>query len=94
MSGTGLGSYLPLILMIVIFYFLLIRPQQKRAKQRNAMLGSMKKGDQIVTIGGIHGTVMELQEDTVLLRISEATKVTIDRQAISQVKANDDTPET
>lgn len=94
MTGTGgLGSFLPLILMVAIFYFLLIRPQQKRQKQRTAMLGSVKKGDKIVTIGGIHGTVLELQEDTVLIRISEATKITIDRQAINQVMANDN-PET
>ena len=93
-SGGGLGSFLPLILMVAIFYFLLIRPQQKRAKQRNAMLGSVKKGDQIVTIGGIHGTVMELREDTVVISVSENTKITIEKQAINQVKENEDISET
>ena len=90
MQGTGgLGSFLPLILMVAVFYFLLIRPQQKRAKQRNAMLGAVKRGDLIVTIGGIHGTILELREDTVLISISEETKITIDRQAINQVKPNE-----
>jgi len=93
-SGGGLSSFLPLILMVAIFYFLLIRPQQKRAKQRNAMLGSVKKGDQIVTIGGIHGTVMELREDTVVISVSENTKITIEKQAINQVKENEDISET
>ncbi|MBP1930437.1 preprotein translocase subunit YajC [Ammoniphilus resinae] len=89
-GGGFLGSILPLVLMFAIFYFLLIRPQQKKAKQRNAMLAAVKKGDKVVTIGGIHGTVQELREDTVVLKISEATKVTLERGAISAVSNSDE----
>lgn len=90
-GGGFLGSILPLVLMFAIFYFLLIRPQQKRQKQRTAMLSAVKKGDQIVTIGGIHGTVLELKEDTVIVKISDNTKVTLERQAINQVLTVDST---
>jgi preprotein translocase subunit YajC len=76
---------LPFILMFVVFYFLLIRPQQKKQKQRNQMLSQLKKGDKIVTIGGLHGTIVELTDDTVVLRVNDVTKLTFDRSAISSV---------
>lgn len=78
---------LPFILMLVIFYFLLIRPQQKRAKERNAMLASLKKGDQVVTIGGMHGTITDLDDDTVTLKVSENTKIKFERSAIGSTKS-------
>src|SRR5690625_3665147 len=88
-GGLGaFGSFLPLILMIAIFYFLLIRPQQKRQKQRLAMLDAVKLGDNIVTIGGIHGTVLELKDDIVRIEVAEDTKITIDKHAINQVRDN------
>jgi preprotein translocase subunit YajC len=83
----GIGQFLPIIIMIAIFYFLLIRPQQKRAKQRNAMLSALKKGDKVVTIGGMHGTIQDLTEDTVTLRIAHNVNVTFDRGAINSVVA-------
>ena len=76
---------LPFILMFVVFYFLLIRPQQKKQKQRNQMLSQLKKGDKIVTIGGLHGTIVELTDDTVVLRVNDVTKLTFDRSAVSSV---------
>ena len=81
----GLTNFLPIIIMFAIFYFLLIRPQQKKAKQRNAMLGALKKGDKIVTIGGIHGTIQELTDDSVTLRVAHNVNVTFDRGAINSV---------
>jgi preprotein translocase subunit YajC len=80
-----LQSFLPIIIMFVIFYFLLIRPQQKRQKQRNAMLAALKKGDKVVTIGGMHGTIQDLSDDTVTLRIAHNVHVTFDRGAINNV---------
>ena len=71
--------------MIAVFYFLLIRPQQKKQKTRNAMLSALKKGDKIVTIGGLHGTIMEITDDTVVLRVNDVTKMTFDRSSISHV---------
>lgn len=76
-----------LVAMIAVFYFLLIRPQQKRAKERNAMIAALKKGDQVVTIGGLHGTIADLDDSTVTLRVSETTKVKFERSAIASVTA-------
>ncbi|URN92931.1 MAG: preprotein translocase subunit YajC [Candidatus Pristimantibacillus lignocellulolyticus] len=75
----------PFILMFVVFYFLLIRPQQKKQKTRNLMLSQVKKGDKIVTIGGLHGTIAEITDDVVVLRVNDTTKLTFDRSAISTV---------
>lgn len=82
---TYLVQYSPLILMFAILYFLLIRPQQKRQKTRVAMLNSIKKNDKVVTIGGLHGTVVELTDDTVVLRVNDATKLTFDRSAVNSI---------
>ncbi|TCS83840.1 preprotein translocase subunit YajC [Tepidibacillus fermentans] len=84
-QGSWLATLLPFVLMFVIFYFLLIRPQQKRTKQRNAMLASLKKNDKVVTIGGIYGTIVDLTDDKVTLRVNESMKITFDRNAINGV---------
>ncbi|MFC6331553.1 preprotein translocase subunit YajC [Paenibacillus septentrionalis] len=83
--GSIWGLLLPFVLMFVVFYFLLIRPQQKKQKQRNLMLHQLKKGDKIVTIGGLHGTIVELTDDTAVIRVSDTMKLTFDRSAISTV---------
>lgn len=92
MSPTGTGGVTeflyvlwPFILMCAIFYFLLIRPQRRKQKQRNVMLNALKKGDKVITIGGLHGTIIEITSDIVVLRVNDVTKVTFDRNAISQV---------
>ncbi|MBM6386223.1 MULTISPECIES: preprotein translocase subunit YajC [Paenibacillus] len=83
-QGGGIVSLIvPLVLMVAIFYFLMIRPQNKKQKQRNAMLNQLKKGDKIVTIGGLHGTIAEITDDVVVLRVNDVTKLTFDRNAIS-----------
>ncbi|WP_019120115.1 preprotein translocase subunit YajC [Brevibacillus massiliensis] len=82
---TGIESFLPLIIMVLIFYFLLIRPQQKRNKQRNAMLAALKKGDKVVTIGGMHGTIQDIDDNTVTLRVAHNVNVTYDRGAVNNV---------
>lgn len=88
-APAGIESYLmsygPLVLMFVVLYFLLIRPQQKRQKARNMMLSNLKKGDKVVTIGGLHGTIMELTDDTVILRVNDVTKLTFERSAVNAV---------
>lgn len=76
----------PFLLMFAVFYFLLIRPQQKRNKQRSQMLAALKKGDRVVTIGGIHGTIVEITDDIVVLLVNDATKITFDRSAVNSVK--------
>jgi preprotein translocase subunit YajC len=72
-------------LIFVIFYFMIIRPQQKRQKERQKMLDALEKGDKIVTAGGMHGIVMGLDEKTVLVQIADNVKVKVDRGSIGSV---------
>jgi len=83
--GSFWLSLLPFVLMFAIFYLFLIRPQQKRTKARNQMLASLKKGDKVVTIGGLHGKIVELTDDTAVLLVNDATRLTFNRSAIETV---------
>jgi preprotein translocase subunit YajC len=80
-----LGTVFPLILMFVLFYFLLIRPQQKKQKAVQQMQSDLKKGDRIVTIGGLHGFVDALDEGTVVIKCGDGSRLTYDRNAIRDV---------
>ncbi|MCM3599449.1 MULTISPECIES: preprotein translocase subunit YajC [Robertmurraya] len=80
-----LGTLGPLILMFALFYFLLIRPQQKRQKAVSQMQSDLKKGDKIVTIGGLHGTVDALDEGKVVIKCGDGSRLTYDRAAIREV---------
>ena len=85
-SGSGIAQFIPLILIFVIFYFFLIRPQQKRAKEHKAMVTALKRGDEVVTSGGIVGTVERiLGEDKIDLLISENVTVQIVQSTIQSV---------
>lgn len=75
----------PILLMVVIFYFLLYRPQKKQQKARENLLSSLKRGQKIVTIGGIYGTINSLDENTVMLQIAEKVEIKINRGSVSQV---------
>ena len=80
MSGQGIAQFIPLILIFVIFYFFLIRPQQKKVKEHKAMVESLKKGDKIVTTGGITGTITRVVDnDKIEVEISENVTVTVVR---------------
>jgi preprotein translocase subunit YajC len=81
----GLGSIIPLILMFVLFYFLLIRPQQKRQKAVQQMQNELSKGDKIVTIGGLHGFVDSIDENKVVIKCGDGSRLTYDRNAIREV---------
>jgi len=78
------SSLLLLGLLVVIFYFLLIRPQQKRLKQHQALVASLAPGDEVVTIGGIFGRVKAITDDQVMLEVAEGTVVRVSRQAVSK----------
>ena len=85
-GGGGLMAYLPFILILAIMYFLMIRPQAKRQKEKQRMLEALKKGDRVVTIGGIHGTVSGLKgkdKKIVNLKVSNSTNISLNRSAIS-----------
>ena len=83
----GIMSFIPLILIFVIFYFLLIRPQQKKAKEHQGYLANLKKGDNIVTSGGLHGLITGLTDTVVTLEIAENIRVKVSRQHILGSKA-------
>ncbi|MBU2102603.1 MAG: preprotein translocase subunit YajC [Candidatus Omnitrophica bacterium] len=77
--------------MILIFYFIIIRPQQKQQKQHKQMLNEIKKNDEVVTTGGIHGTVMNVKETTFTLRIDENVKIEINKNAVTYLKKQHET---
>ncbi len=81
-ASGGLGAFLPLIGMIVIFYFLLIRPQQKKEKQRQSMIQAIQKGDRVILAGGIYGTVTTVKEDIVVVKIATNTNVEFSKSSI------------
>jgi len=81
----GIMSFLPLIIIFVIFYFLLIRPQSKRAKEHRAMIAALAKGDEVVAGGGLLGRVTDLDDQFVTLEIASGVNVKVQRPAISQV---------
>jgi preprotein translocase subunit YajC len=86
-AGDGFATLLPLVLIFVVFYFLLIRPQQKRAKNHRAMLGAIRRGDKVVTGGGIMGTVTKVvNEDEVAVEIAEGIKIRVQRGLIASVQ--------
>lgn len=84
--GNPLMQFLPLIFIFVIFYFLLIRPQQKRQKELRALVESVKTGDKVITSAGIHGLVSNVKEKTVILKIAENVKVEFDKSAVISVE--------
>ena len=77
---------IPLLLIFIVFYFLLIRPQKKQEKQHQKMLNALEKNDQVVTSGGIHGTVVNVKDRSVILRIDDNVKIEIEKNCISSVK--------
>jgi len=85
-ANPGMAQMLvPFILIFIVFYFILIRPQQKEQKKKEEMLKNLSKNDEVVTIGGIHGTISNVKDKTVILRVSEGTKLEIDKTAIASV---------
>ena len=84
-GSGGMMGFVPLILMFVIFYFLLIRPQQKRTKEHRQMISGLKKGDRIVTSGGIHGRITGMDESTLTVEIADKVRVKVARANVSNL---------
>ncbi len=80
---SGIGSILPMLLIIVVFYFFMIRPQMKKAKDAKKFRESLKKGDTVVTIGGIHGRITEVNETTFILEAESGAKFRVEKSAVS-----------
>ena len=87
-EGGGAGSlisFLPFVAIIAIFYFFMIRPQRKKQKETQRMLDQLKKGDRVVTIGGVHGVIQTVREKTVIVKVDENCKLEFSRTAIASV---------
>jgi len=85
--GAGpLTSLLPVILIFIIFYFLLIRPQKKMQDQHKKMISSLKKNDEVITSGGIYGTITNVKDDTVTLKVDDDVKIEVQKNSISIMK--------
>jgi len=82
-GAGGFAGFIPLILMFVIFYFMLIRPQQKRTKEHRQMVSNLKKGDRIVTSGGIHGRITGMDDATLTVEIADKVRVKVARGNVS-----------
>ncbi len=85
-AASPLIQLFPLVLIFVIFYFLLIRPQKQKEKEHQKMLAGINKNDEVVTSGGIHGTVVSVKEKTLTLRIDENVKMEIEKNSVAYIK--------
>ncbi|MBZ0263429.1 preprotein translocase subunit YajC [bacterium] len=86
-AGSGILGFLPFILIFLVIYFFMIRPQSKRQKEHQRMLGELKQGDEVVTIGGVHGTIAGIreQDNTLIVKINDTNKIIVDRSAIARI---------
>jgi preprotein translocase subunit YajC len=84
-GDAGLMSFLPIILMFVLLYFLMIRPQMKRAKEQKAMVDALQKGDEVVALGGLVGKIVELSDQYATLEVAPETKVVVQRPAVQML---------
>lgn len=85
-GGSALAALFPILLIMVVFYFLLILPAQRRQKRHQQMLASLKAGDQVITSGGLYGTIVGLDEQSVQLRIADQVRVRVARSAIAALQ--------
>lgn len=84
-APSPITQFAPLIFIGVIFYFLLIRPQQKQRKEQQKLVSALKSGDKVVTTGGIHGMISNVKETTVLLKVADNVKIEIDKASVANV---------
>jgi len=82
-GGSPFGMFIPIIGMLVIFYFLLIRPQQKRQKETKSMIESLRKGDRVVTASGLYGSIVGIKENMIVVKIAENVKVEMLKSAVT-----------
>ena len=89
-QGGGFLGFLPIVVLIPLLYFMMIRPQQKRQKQWQEMLGSIKSGDRVTTAGGIRGTILSIKDDSIVLRVApDGIKLEVAKSAIASVTTQD-----
>ena len=88
-NANPLIGFLPIILIFIVFYFFIIRPQKKKEQQRKEMIEAVRKGDKVITVGGIHATVTQVDDDSLLAQIDTNTKVRLDKSAVATVVGKD-----
>lgn len=91
-GGSPLGMMMPLLLVLAVFYFIVILPAKKQQKKKEAMISALKKGDRVVTSGGIHGTVAAVENDEVLVKVAENVKLRVSKSAVAGVSDGQITP--
>ncbi len=89
-QGNPILGFLPIILMFLVLYLLMIRPQMKKQKNQQRMIDELEKGDEIVTNGGIHGTIQNIKDDILVLKIADNVKIELSRAAVQRVKGKED----
>ena len=82
-EGGGIGSFLPLILIVLVFYLFFIRPQMRKTKEQKKFRETLAKGDKIITIGGIHGKILEVKDTTVVIEVDGQNRLTIEKSAVA-----------
>lgn len=87
---AGAASWIPILFMVVIFYFLLYRPQKKARQERDEMLNNLKVGVEIITVGGIYGTISKIEEEFVILKIADNVDIKISRSAVGSLAVKND----
>ena len=92
-QGNPIGMFMPLIIIVAIFYFMLIRPQQRKEKERRSMIDSVKSGDRVMFSGGILGAVTNVKERTLTIKIADNTKIEVARGAVSKVLDKGEKPD-
>lgn len=85
-AANPIMSFVPLVIIFVIFYFMLIRPQKKKEAEHQKMLGNLAKNDEVVTSSGIHGTIINVKEKSVILRVDENVKIEIEKNCVAYIK--------
>ncbi|MDE2928180.1 MAG: preprotein translocase subunit YajC [Acidobacteriota bacterium] len=88
-SGSSLTGFLPILLLVAIFYFMLYRPMRKRQKNHEEMISSLKTGSKVITSGGVHGTVVAVKDNTVMLKVADQVKIEVTKSAISSRQVTD-----
>ena len=85
-SGNPLLNLMPVVLIFIVFYFLLIRPQKKTQDEHKKMVAGLKKNDEVITAGGIHGTIMNVKDNTVTLKVDDNVKVEVQKSSVMTMK--------
>jgi len=92
-TGGGFLQFMPLIFIVAIFYFVMIRPQQRREKERKAMIAAVKSGERVVLSSGIIGEIVNVKEKTVIVRVADNTKIEVLKTAVAQIIEKGETPD-